>query len=99
IGSHGADLPPRRDANVLIPGGRGNDVMFGGAGDDTFQWNPGDGSDTVEGQAGTDQMLFFGANIAESFDFSANGSRVRFTRDVGRSEERRQGTEADSGRS
>jgi hypothetical protein len=53
-----------------------------GAGDDVFQWNPGDGSDTVEGQDGTDTMLFFGANIAENIDIAANGARVRFARDV-----------------
>jgi Ca2+-binding RTX toxin-like protein len=53
-----------------------------GAGDDTFVWNPGDGSDTVEGQAGTDTMLFNGANVAEQFDVSANGGRVRFFRNV-----------------
>ena len=44
-----------------------------GAGDDTFVWNPGDGSDIVEGQAGTDTMQFNGANIAEKIDISANG--------------------------
>ena len=27
-------------------------------------------------------MLFFGANIAENIDISANGGRVRFTRDI-----------------
>ena len=54
-----------------------------GAGDDTFVWNPGDGSDTVDGQAGTDTMVFNGSNVAEKFDISANGSRVRLTRDVG----------------
>ena len=53
-----------------------------GAGDDTFIWNPGDGSDTVEGQAGFDTLVFNGANIAENIDISANGGRVRFTRDV-----------------
>src|SRR5205085_7309806 len=63
-------------------GGRGNDVALMGAGDDTFVWNPGDGSDTVEGQAGTDTMQFNGANVAERIDLSANGSRLRFTRDV-----------------
>ena len=47
-----------------------------GAGDDTFVWNPGDGSDTVEGQDGTDTMLFNGANINEKIDLSANGSRA-----------------------
>src|SRR5207245_3683701 len=49
---------------------------------DTFVWNPGDGSDIVEGQAGHDAMVFNGANIAEKIDISANGGRVRFTRDV-----------------
>jgi Ca2+-binding RTX toxin-like protein len=47
-----------------------------------FQWNPGDGSDTVEGQAGSDSLAFFGANINENIDVSANGGRVRFFRDV-----------------
>src|SRR5437762_6861321 len=56
--------------------------IFGGDGNDTFVWNPGDGSDTVEGQGGTDTLQFNGANIAEQIDISANGSRVRFTRDV-----------------
>ena len=36
-----------------------------GAGDDTFVWDPGDGSDTVEGQAGNDTMQFNGSNIGE----------------------------------
>ena len=54
-----------------------------GAGDDTFVWNPGDGSDVVEGQDGIDTLLFNGANIAENIDISANGGRVRFTRDIG----------------
>src|SRR5277367_3678732 len=54
-----------------------------GKGDDTFVWNPGDGSDTVEGQAGTDTLLFNGSNASENFDISANGSRVSLFRDVG----------------
>src|SRR5262249_21844304 len=64
-------------------GGRGNDSALMGQGDDVFVWNPGDGSDTVDGQDGTDTLLFNGANVAESFDVSANGARVRFTRDIG----------------
>jgi hypothetical protein len=54
-----------------------------GDGNDTFVWNPGDGSDTVDGQAGSDRMVFNGSDAAEKFDVSANGNRVRFTRDVG----------------
>jgi len=53
-----------------------------GAGNDTFVWNPGDGSDIVEGQDGSDAMIFNGANIAEQVDVSANAGRVRFFRNV-----------------
>jgi Ca2+-binding RTX toxin-like protein len=81
-GGDGADRLLGGDGNDLIVGGRGNDAMLGGTGDDTFVWNPGDGSDTVEGQGGTDTMRFNGANINEQIDISANGPRVRFTRDV-----------------
>ena len=58
-------------------------MAFLGKGDDTFVWNPGDGSDTVEGQAGTDTPLFNGSNVGENIDISANGDRVRLFRDVG----------------
>jgi len=68
--------------NNTISGGRGNDVVFLGSGNDTFVWNPGDGSDTVEGQGGTNTLQFNGANVNEHIDISANGSRLRFTRDV-----------------
>jgi len=54
-----------------------------GAGDDTFVWNPGDGSDRVEGQGDRDAMIFNGADANEIVNISANGERVRFTRDVG----------------
>ena len=54
-----------------------------GAGDDTFVWDPGDGSDVVEGQDGADTMLFNGAGVGENFDVSANGNRLRFFRTQG----------------
>jgi Ca2+-binding RTX toxin-like protein len=81
-GSDGADVLIGGDGNDLVIGGRGNDVALLGAGNDTFIWNPGDGSDTVEGQSGNDTMLFNGSNVGENIDISANGSRVRFFRDV-----------------
>ncbi len=83
LGSQGADVLIGGDGDDFIDGNRGNDTAFLGAGNDTFQWDPGDGSDIVEGQDGVDKMIFNGANIAEKIDISANGSRVRFTRDVG----------------
>jgi Ca2+-binding RTX toxin-like protein len=81
-GGDGNDLLLGGDGNDLIVGGRGNDTALMGAGDDIFVWNPGDGSDIVEGQDGHDEMLFNGANINEKIDLSANGGRLRFTRDV-----------------
>ena len=81
-GSNGIDTLLGGDGNDFVDGNQGNDVAFMGAGDDTFGWDPGDGSDTIEGQDGDDTMLFNGANISERFEVSANGGRVRFTRDV-----------------
>ena len=52
-----------------------------GSGKDTFIWDPGDGSDTIEGQSGRDTMLFNGANASETVDLSANGPRLRFFRE------------------
>jgi len=83
IGSDGNDMLLGGDGNDTIVGGRGNDVAQMGDGRDTFVWNPGDGSDVVEGQGGFDTMLFNGANVDENIDISANGSRLRFVRNVG----------------
>jgi Ca2+-binding RTX toxin-like protein len=47
---------------------RRHDTALMGAGNDTFVWNPGDDNDTLEGQAGTDTLLFNGANVAENID-------------------------------
>src|SRR5262249_30181382 len=69
--------------NDIVIGGTGNDTASLGAGDDTFVWNPGEGSDIVEGQDGQDTMIFNGAPISEHIDLSANGSRLRFSRDIG----------------
>ncbi len=82
LGGNGADVLLGGDGTDFVDGNQGNDVALLGAGDDTFRWDPGDGSDVVEGQAGTDKMAFNGANVSENMDVSANGGRVRFTRDV-----------------
>jgi Ca2+-binding RTX toxin-like protein len=74
----GGDGPDR------IVGQQQNDSMFGGAGNDTLVWNPGDGNDLVEGQAGAnDTMEFNGAAGAEIFEATAVGGRLRFTRNLG----------------
>jgi Ca2+-binding RTX toxin-like protein len=83
LGSNGIDLLLGGDNNDFIDGQQGGDTAFMGAGDDTFQWDPGDGSDTVEGQAGNDRLLFNGSPGAEIFEALVNGPWVRFTRNLG----------------
>jgi Ca2+-binding RTX toxin-like protein len=81
-GGSGADLIIGGDGDDFVDPRRGNDAVLLGAGDDAVVWRPGDGSDIVEGQDGDDRLEFTGANINEVFDLSANGGRVRLTRDV-----------------
>jgi Ca2+-binding RTX toxin-like protein len=66
--------------NDSIDGNGGNDRALLGAGSDTFIWDPGDGSDTVEGQDGRDTMLFNGASGTDQVELSANGNRLKFFR-------------------
>jgi Ca2+-binding RTX toxin-like protein len=85
-GGDGSEVLIGGDGNDAIDGNRGDDTGLLGPGDDSFRWDPGDGSDAVDGQDGADDgadtLLFIGAGVAESFDVSANGERVRFFRDV-----------------
>jgi Ca2+-binding RTX toxin-like protein len=90
-GGSGNDTLRGGDGNDLLLGGPGNDLVDGGigfdtdlmgTGSDTFEWDPGDGSDVVEGQGGHDTIQFNGSNVGEKIDLSANGSRLRLFRDV-----------------
>jgi hypothetical protein len=66
--------------NDLVDGGKGNDTAYLGEGNDTFRWDNGEGSDVIEGQGGTDRMLFNGAAVAENVTLTANGGRLTFFR-------------------
>ncbi|MGO4831043.1 beta strand repeat-containing protein, partial [Rhizobiaceae sp. 2RAB30] len=81
-GGLGADVFIGSQGNDLMLGGDGNDVARMGAGDDVFFWNPGDDNDTIEGQTGSDTLFFNGANVGETVDISANGSRAHFFRNI-----------------
>jgi hypothetical protein len=81
-GGNGADLLLGGDGQDILDGNQGLDRALGGAGDDLFQWDPGDGSDTLEGQAGADTLVFSASNAGEILDVSANGRRVRLTRNI-----------------
>jgi hypothetical protein len=81
-GGPGAETLLGGNGDDSIDGNKGNDVAFMGNGNDTFVWDPGDGSDTIEGQNGEDTMVFNGAGVAEKVDLSANGDHLKFFRDV-----------------
>jgi len=82
-GGSGNELFRTGAGNDFVDGNRGTDTALLGDGDDAFAWDPGDGSDVIEGGRGDDRMLFNGSNGAEKFAATANGSRLRFTRDLG----------------
>jgi len=83
LGGSGAETLRGGNANDTIDGNGGDDLAFMGVRDDTFVWDPGDGSDVVEGQDGADTMRFNGADGAEQVDLSANGNRLKFFRTQG----------------
>jgi Ca2+-binding RTX toxin-like protein len=74
IGSAGADF---------INGGTGADMVSMGAGNDRFQWNPGEGSDVIDGQSGFDTHEFNGSNGDELFALNASGGHAILTRNLG----------------
>jgi Ca2+-binding RTX toxin-like protein len=73
VGSPGQDV---------ITGGFGDDVAFLREGLDTFNWSAGDGSDIVEGGAGTDFLRMNGSGANERFAVSPIGGRTIVSRDV-----------------
>ena len=66
--------------NDFADGNRGNDTGVMGSGNDVFRWDPGDGSDVVEGDSGTDTLDFNGANVDEQMSLVPNGGRSLFLR-------------------
>ena len=81
-GGDGADVLDGGKGDDSVDGNIGTDTATLGAGDDRFQWDPGDGSDTIEGQAGNDRLDFNGSNASEQIALTANGDRARLTRNV-----------------
>ena len=82
VGSLGGDVLLGDAGNDTIAGDDGNDTALLGAGNDVFVWNPGDGSDIVEGQADIDTARFVGGKTSDSFIVSAIGARAGVRRGV-----------------
>jgi Ca2+-binding RTX toxin-like protein len=89
-GSDGSDLIVGGEGNDVLSGGagddrivgdRGADTMNGGDGDDTLVWNNGDGTDVMNGDAGSDDVEVNGAPAAgDAFTVAPNGGRIKFNR-------------------
>jgi Ca2+-binding RTX toxin-like protein len=100
LGGPGADTLVGNGGDDNLVGDAGNDKVIGGPGDDTvslgddsdqFTWNPGDGNDHVDGNAGTDTLIFNGSDRAasdpfetEDLSFASDGSRTMIKRSVTR---------------
>jgi RTX calcium-binding nonapeptide repeat (4 copies) len=82
-GGAGAETFLGGPGDDTVTGGRGNDIASLNTGDDTFVWNPGDASDVIQGGAGTDTMVFNGANVAENFTLAASGQHMTLLRNIG----------------
>jgi hypothetical protein len=80
LGRGGTDLLFGGDDNDTLTGGGGDDQVFGQSGSDRMVWNPGDDADLNEGGDSVDTVAVNGANGAEQFTVTANGTGVRFER-------------------
>jgi Ca2+-binding RTX toxin-like protein len=91
VGGTGNDVASLGAGNDRARGDAGNDRALLGAGNDVFIWRPGDGFDTVDGQAGFDTFDFNGGqadvvilDIAGRANFSSVGVEGAVLTDVER---------------
>lgn len=84
LGGAGADLLQGDAGNDGIVGGTGDDTAFLGTDNDQFFWNPGDGDDKVDGDAGSDTLRFNGSDGVDGIDaFPLSGTRAMIRRNTG----------------
>ncbi len=62
-GTNGVDRIVGGDGNDTINGGGGDDILSGGLGDDTYNFDAGNGNDTVYDNAGENNTLVFGPGV------------------------------------
>jgi Ca2+-binding RTX toxin-like protein len=71
------------NGNDTVIGGKGNDGISLGAGNDLFLWNPGQGSDSINGDADFDTVRMTGSAGNEIFGIAVNGFETVMSRNVG----------------
>src|SRR5262249_9798210 len=81
-GGSGPDPSIGGPGDDTLDGAFGADTIHMGTGNDTVVWNPGGGSDVVEGEDGDDTLVFNGSAANEKIELLAVGGRLHLTRDV-----------------
>ena len=59
--------------------GLGDDIVYGGKGDDVYFYNLGDGNDIINDKAGLDSLCFGAGITAENISVSADGTNMLIT--------------------
>jgi Ca2+-binding RTX toxin-like protein len=67
---------------ALVDSQFSDDTVIGTPFADTFVWNPGGSSDTIDGGGGDDQLLFNGSNANETITIRSLGDGFELFRDV-----------------
>lgn len=67
---------------ALVDGQFGDDTIIGTPFADTFVWNPGGSSDTIDGGGGDDQLQFNGSNANETITIRPLGDGFELFRDI-----------------
>jgi FG-GAP-like repeat/RTX calcium-binding nonapeptide repeat (4 copies) len=82
VGGGGADTINGNAGDDVIEGGTGGDNISGGGGNDLIIWRNGDGTDLVDGGAGSDRQQVFLSNggTGDIFNISAVGNSANFNR-------------------
>ncbi len=83
LGGAGTDVLFGDRGNDFLNGQVGADTELLGAGDDVAAWLPGEGSDAIVGDSGTDTLAFTGASGDEVMSLSPNGQSAVFLRSPG----------------
>ena len=73
VGGQKGDALSGGEGNDTVAGGGGSDLVLLDVGDDLFQWKPGDASDEVHGEGGTDTARVTGSKANEDFTIVPGG--------------------------
>lgn len=81
VGTINANVLTGGSGNDFLVGTRGNDTVSGGVNSDNLAWSNGDGTDVVDGNAGTDTIQVNGATTDDQVTvYAGPGGRTGFDR-------------------